>query len=288
MKINGIIAALVTPYNEDKTVNYDVLKEMVEHHIAKGVNGFYVCGSTAECFLLSEDERKKILEVVVKTANGRVPVISHVGNIATHQAVALAEHAAKTGADAISSVTPFYYKFSLDEIAKYYESISKAADKPLIVYNFPAFSGVSLTADNLHTVLDASGAEGLKYTSYDLFELERIHRTYPKLSIFNGHDEVYANALPIGINGAIGSTFNVMPQKYHKILEAYDKGLRTEQLQAEVNDIIDVFIKCGVNQSIKYLLTKEGLPCGNCREPFSPLSDESKKKLDNIFEKVLL
>ena len=104
-----------------------------------------------------------------------------------------------------------------------------------------------------------------------------------------GHDEVMLNALPIGIDGAIGSTFNVMAPKYMNMKKTYDIGDldMASIMQGEINDIIELMIKCGVNQSIKYWLTKAGLNCGNCRKPFAELSVEQKELLDSYFSRVM-
>ena len=289
MNIKDIIPALVTPFDSNEKVDYGALTELVNRLIAQGVGGFYACGSTAECFLLTEEERKKVLETVIRATDGRVPVIAHVGDIGVGKTTELAKHAQEAGAAAVASVPPFFYKFSFDEIAGYYESIAKAVDLPLIVYSIPAFSGVEITADNLQTIIDASGAKGLKYTSYNLFELEKIHRRFPDLKLYNGHDEVMLNALPIGIDGAIGSTFNVMAPKYIALKKMFEKGdMKTATaMQGEINDIIEVMIKAGVNASIKYWLAKAGIPCGNCRKPFAPVSPEYAKLLDEYYSKVM-
>ncbi|MBR2615073.1 MAG: N-acetylneuraminate lyase [Clostridia bacterium] len=289
MNIKGIIPALVTPFHEDFSIDYDAIKRLVNFEIERGAEGFYVCGSTAECFLMTGEERKRIVEIVTQEVNGRVPIIAQVGNIGTAMAVDLARHAASCGVSAVSSVPPFYFKFSVDEIASYYAAISDAAQKPLVIYSIPAFSGVNITHDNIKTIIDASGAEGLKYTSYDLFELERIHRAHPELTLFNGHDEVYANALPIGLSGAIGSTFNLMPGKYKAIREAYEKGdqAAVSQKQAKVNVLIDTLIAAGVNPGIKYLLTKFGvMDFGGCRPPFGAITEEKKALLDAVADEI--
>lgn len=289
MNIEGIIPALVTPFDSKENVDYGALAELVERLINQGVGGFYSCGSTAECFLLTEEERKKVMETVIRTANGRVPVIAHIGNIGAEKTADLARHAQDAGATAVSSVPPFYYKFSFNEIAGYYETIANAVDLPLVVYSIPAFSGVEINADNLKTIMDASGAKGLKYTSYNLFELDKIRRRFPDLKIYSGHDEVLLNALPIGIDGAIGSTFNVMAPKFIALKEAFAQGdmNKAAVIQGEVNDIIELMIKVGVNQSIKYWLTKAGISCGNCRKPFSAITEEQAKLLDTYYSKVM-
>ena len=289
MDLKGIIPALVTPFDSNEKVDYGALSELVNRLLDQGVGGFYACGSTGECFLMTEDERKKSLEAIVKTTNGRVPVVAHVGNIGTEKTVELARHAEAVGADAVSSVPPFYYKFSVDEIAGYYAGIANAVDLPLVVYSIPALSGVEITVDNLKTIINASGAKGLKYTAYNHFELEKIRRRFPELKIYNGYDEVLLNALPIGIDGAIGSTFNVMAPKYIALTAAYEKGdiATAAAIQREVNDIIELMIKVGVNSSIKYWLTKAGISCGNCRKPFLPITEENAKLLDSYYSKVM-
>ena len=290
MNISGIIPALVTPFDKEGKVDHGALTALVNRLVEKGAGGFYACGSTAECFLMTDDERKATLETIVKAANGRVPVIAHIGNIGTEKTCDLARHAREAGADAISSVPPFYYKFGFNEIAGYYADIANAVpDLPLVVYNFPAFSGVEINADNFKTIIDASGAQGLKYTSYNLFEMEKISRRYPDITIFNGHDEVYLNSLPAGATAAIGSTFNVMLPKFLKLKALYDSRdmEAAQKKQGEINDIIEAMIKVGVNGSIKYWLTKSGIPCGDCRKPFSPLTAEQAAYLDGFYDKVI-
>ncbi len=115
-KFGGIYAALVTPYTKDGAVDYENVKRLVRHLINNDIDGFYVGGSTAEAFLLTEEERKKILEAVVEENNGEKPVICHTGAISTDMAISYAKHAEAVGADAVSSISPFYYKFSEAEI----------------------------------------------------------------------------------------------------------------------------------------------------------------------------
>jgi N-acetylneuraminate lyase len=288
MKISGIIPALVTPFNKNGRVNYSALKSLVKRLTKDGADGFYVCGSTGECFLLSDNERKKILEAVLDASGGRVPIIAHVGKISADEAASLAVHARDAGAAAVSSVPPFYYKFDIREIAAYYRRIALAANLSLIVYSTPALSGVSVTVQSLGEIVRESGAFGLKYTSYDLFELEKIRRRYPEMNIFYGHDECFLNALPIGLAGAIGSTFNIMLPKFAHLKELYMAGDNAGAglLQGKINDIIEALIETGVNPGIKYLLTKSGIDCGDCREPFAPLAAQHQELLDSLYDAV--
>lgn len=118
-------------------------------NIKKGVDGFYVGGSTGEAFLLSREERKYILDIVKEVGKGKCKIISHIGCIGTDHAIELAEHAKRVGVDAISAIPPFYYKFSFKEIKNYYFDIVNQVDMLMIVYNFPALSGVELTEERV-------------------------------------------------------------------------------------------------------------------------------------------
>ncbi len=285
MNVKGIIPALLTPFDRNYEVNYDSLRKHVNRLIAQEVGGFYVCGSTGECFMLDDKERMKIMEVVTEEVNGRVDVIAHVGNINLRKAIEYAKHAESCGVTAVSSVPPFYYKFKKEEIVSYYAAISDAVDLPMIVYSIPALSGVALTVDDIGDILKVSNTQGLKYTDYNLFELEKIRRYYPDLNIYYGRDEMFCSALPLGLAGAIGSTYNVMPHKFIALQKAFEDGdlVRASQLQSEANAILEVMIKYDTKSAMKYLLTKSGIDFGRARNPITALTDEQKMKLDELY-----
>jgi hypothetical protein len=140
-EIKGVIPALVTPFNEDESLSEEKVRHLVDYLIDVGVNGFYLTGSTGEGFLMDTWERQKVVEIAIDQVKDRLPVIVHVGAISTKTTVELARHAYECGASAISSVPPFYYRFSFDEIYDYYKDISDAVPLPLIIYNIAATTG---------------------------------------------------------------------------------------------------------------------------------------------------
>ncbi len=285
MKLDGIIPAIVTPFDRNGDVNYTELKKLVELLLEEGADGFYVTGSTGECFLLTDEERTLVTAAVAETVNGKVPVIAHIGKIGASQAANLAREAQRAGASAVSSVPPFYYNFQTDEIAGYYECISNATDLPVVIYNIPQFSGVSINADNMASIMGNSRVEGLKYTDLNLYELERIRRKFPQLKIMFGKDESLLYALPVGVDGAIGSTYNFTLKLFRKIWNAYrqEQFREAEKLQHEANKIISEMLRIkNIIAAEKYLLGKKGIQCGNCRPPFRPLTEEEKHILDGI------
>lgn len=286
-KLSGIYPALVTPFGKNGQVNHDSLRKLVQLNLKKGVQGFYVGGSTAEAFLLSMDERKQILETVAAEVQGKAEIIYHIGCIYTDHAIELGKFAEKAGVSAISSVPPFYYKFSFEEIRDFYFDIVDKVDLPMIIYNFPALSGVTFSMDHIKELTDNSKIIGIKHTSYDLYQLEQIKALGEEMTIFNGHDEVFIGGLALGADGAIGSTYNFMAEKFLAIEKLYRANQieKAQQIQTEANRIIDLLVKGGVFPGIKYILDLMGIDCGECRKPFHPLSEEIKEKLREITEK---
>lgn len=288
--LSGIFPALLTPFDASGRINEDSLRKLVSFNIAKGVDGFYVCGSTGEAFLLSHEERKRILEVVVSEVAGRVAVICHVGAISTDFSIELGRHAVVTGADAVSSIPPFYYKFSTDEVLGFYRDLADAIELPVIPYNFPALSGVSLSGDLIRQLRKHPRIAGVKFTSSDLFQLERMKKADPELIVYNGFDEMFLAGMAMGADGAIGSTYNFMPGKFLGIRERLLAGdlPGARALQDQANEVIQVLIATGkplVAQ--KYLTGLIGIPCGDCRRPFIPLTNTEKANLDAVAERCL-
>jgi N-acetylneuraminate lyase len=280
-KFRGIFPALVTPFRKDGKINDKALQQIVKMNLDKGVTGFYVGGSTGEAFMLTVDERKYILEVVAQEAKGKCTLISHIGCISTEQTIELGKHAAQVGVDAISAIPPFYYKFSMPEIVTHYHGIVDEIDLPMIVYNFPAASGVAMSEAVFGELLGHERIIGIKHTSYDLYQLQRLMQLHPGAIVFNGHDEVFLAGLSMGANSAIGSTYNFMAEKFISIQKLFADGKQEEahRLQSEANEIIAVLIRIGVFQGIKAALEMLGVDCGDCRKPFRSLSREDKEEL---------
>ena len=212
--LRGIYPALPTPMSGDGSVNYAALKDLVDFVIAQGVDGVYIGGSTAESFLLTEDERKKIAETALAHAAGRVKAIVHTGAGGTDAALRLSKHAKANGADAISSVPPIYFKYTTDEVIAYYLELIEASDMPLVVYNIPAFTGINMTQGPIAELFKHPRVVALKHTNTNMYELERVLAHNPSLIALNGYDEAFLSGLSMGAAGMIGSTVNFMARKF--------------------------------------------------------------------------
>jgi N-acetylneuraminate lyase len=288
-KFKGVFPALVTPFKDDGSLNEDALRAIIRLNLKKGVKGFYADGSSSEAFLLSQEERKRLLEITASEAGGKCTLIAHVGSIATDHVIDLGLHAKKLGYDAISAIPPFYYKFTSEEIKGYYHDIATSVDMPIIVYNFPAFSGVTLTCDDIREYRRDSRFIGVKFTAMDLFQLQQIRAIDEDMIVFNGYDEMFLGGLVMGATGAIGSTYNFMAEKFIKIYDLFCAGKvgEAQKVQAEANEIIAVLAKVGVFQGEKYALELQGIDAGPCRKPFKPLSEEAKHSLKDVIERYL-
>ena len=283
-KLKGIFPALLTPFNDDESINTEALTALVKRLASKGVQGFYVGGSTGESMVMSNEERKLVFKTVKEACPDNLALIAHVGAISTEMAIDMGKYAKSLGYTAISAVAPFYYSFKLEEILQYYRDIVNAVDMPMIIYNFPLAGGFSLTPAIAKELFADPRFVGIKHTSNDFFALDGFRQISDKLALFNGYDEVMLAGLGMGASGGIGSTYNVMPEKYLALYEAFNNGeiKKAQAIQKEICEIIRVMIKCGVMQSEKYLVSKAGIPMGDCRKPFSKLTEESKKILDSI------
>ncbi|MDC7291225.1 N-acetylneuraminate lyase [Blautia schinkii] len=286
-KFKKIFSALELPMCPDESIDMVALACLIEYQLRIGVEGFYCMGSSGEALLLNLDERKKALEKVIEVVNGRVPVIAHVGTVRTEDAKSLAQHAAYVGADAISMIPPYYYKFSMDEIITYYEDIINAvSDIGVIVYNIPQFTGVEFNKDNAGILLSNERVIGVKHTSNNLNSLERMRNAYPGKILFNGFDEQFIGALAMGAEATIGTTVNIFAPLFITARNLFNSGNVSEALniQTKINYYVEEMCKAGIFSAVKYLLTKRGIPCGNCRKPFHTLSQAECLRMDALME----
>lgn len=286
-EFKGIYAALVTPYKSDGSVNLAELKRLTRYLISKGIDGFYVGGSTGEAFLLTQEERKELLEAVLEENNGEKKVIAHVGQISTELACELARHGSRAGADAVSAISPFYYKFSEEEIKGYYRDIMEASTLPMFLYNFPNFSGFSLSPEILDDLCGWGNVAGVKFTSNNFFDMERMRTRHPELTIWNGFDEMLIAGLAVGADGAIGSTYNILCPIAKRVYESLKSG--DLEKAREYQEMINQMVAISRNYSnifgvIKAVLDMDGFSMGGCRKPFTLLPECAKKEIEQIYQ----
>ena len=282
-----ILVPLFTTFNKDGSIDYDTFAKIERYVLDKGADGVYVGGSSAECFSLTQEERKKVLELAVKVADGK-QVVAHVGAIGTGIACDLAAHAKKAGADAIASVPPFYHGFQPGEIKGYYTAIADASDLPVIIYNVPGTTGVGLSLAQFKDIL-SDDRVAVKYTDVNYYTLDRIKK-HTGAFIYSGADECFAYALMAGADGGIGTSMNYCTEKFIAIKEAFDKGdIATAQSeQRKINNCVQAIIETRGLPAMKYMTTvATGIDVGCCRKPFRELTQDEKKLLEKTAEENL-
>lgn len=289
-QIKGVIPALMTFFDEQECIDVERTKNMVEFLIEKGADGFYLTGSTGECFTMTMEERNQVVDLVIKQVNGRVPVIVHVGDIGTKKSIELARHAYEAGADAISSVPPFYWKFSADDIYQYYKDIAEATPLPMIVYNIQ-LAGI-MDKNLLLKIAEIDQVCGLKYTARSHDEMGSIKDELGEdFMIYSGCDEMAFSGLCAGADGIIGSFYNLFPDLFKQILNKVKEsdipgGMR---LQKIADEVIFAALKYDFPSILHNMITWRGIDSGYSRRPFHNYKEEEveglKKEILAIKEK---
>lgn len=283
-----VYAALMVSFDEDGNIDEKGTREIIRHDIdVEGVDGLYVGGSTGENFMLGLEEKKKIFEIAWDEVDQQVDLIAQVGGPNLKEAKELAKFVTELGYKTISAVTPFYYNFTFDEIKHYYDEIVKDVDAKLLIYSISALTGVSLSLDNFAKLFSNPKIIGVKYTNADFYLLERLRERFPDKLILSGFDEMLLPALIEGVDGCIGSTYNVNARMVKEEIAAYNNGdiAKAQELEHKKNDIITALLNNGIYPSIKLVLQKMGVHAGYNREPMAKYTDKVIEGADEIYAK---
>ncbi|WP_427171062.1 N-acetylneuraminate lyase [Fusobacterium nucleatum] len=286
--MKGIYSALMVPYNEDGSINEKGLREIVRYNIDKmKVNGLYVGGSTGENFMISTEEKKRIFEIAIDEAKDSVHLIAQVGSINLNEAVELGKYVTKLGYKCLSAVTPFYYKFDFSEIKDYYETIVRETGNYMVIYSIPFLTGVNMSLSQFGELFENEKIIGVKFTAGDFYLLERVRKAFPDKLIFAGFDEMLLPATVLGIDGAIGSTYNVNGLRAKQIFELAKNSKISEALEIQhtTNDLIEGILSNGLYQTIKEILKLEGVDAGYCRKPMKRISQEQVEFAKELHKK---
>ena len=290
--MGGFFVAAVTPFDARGRFNAGALHAIMERTIAQGASGFLIGGSSAECPLLSREEREQGLSAAAAFAGrGRTKLIASVSAVSTQEAIAYARLAKELGYDAMISTAPYYYKFGMKAVAGYFSALRDAVNLPLFLYNFPGNTGVELdlSDDAIRGILTDGTIAGVKQTSLNLYQMERFIDLNPDLVVYGGYDEVYLGARILGADGAIGSTFNFTLPLFTQIEAAYASLdiPRAQALQRRANNIMQALVSCSLFPSIKHILRTQGIDCGEARAPFPRLTDEQKAHIERVVRENL-
>ena len=279
-EIRGVIPAMVTPFDEYEEVDLKRARALANHLIEVGVGGLYITGSTGEGFLMTTEERKALTEAVINEVKGRIPVIVHIGDIGTKKSIDLAKHAEQAGADAISSVPPFYYKFNGDDVFNYYKDIAESVSIAMIVYNI-SLAGLMSNA-LIKRIASVKNVKGLKFTGRELDDMSSLKQDLgPDFMIYSGCDEMATQGLLSGADGLIGSTYNLMPDTAIEIFNLTQKGdyRAAFEIQKIATRLTHFLVQWDFFPIMKILMTEGGVDSGYSRRPFAAPSKETMDKI---------
>lgn len=278
--IKGVIPALITCFAEDGEYDEKRQRAVVRYLLGKKVRALYLTGSTGEAFMMTSDERKRVVETVVDEVGGRVPIVTHVGAISTKVSIDLAKHAEACGVDAVSSVPPFYWRFSDEEIFDYYRELTASTNVPMVIYNL-ALAGL-VGYKLLKSIAKIDGVKGMKYTATTHEEIMRMKEEVGKdFVIYSGADQMAMSGLMFGADGIIGSFYNMIPEIYLDLYDAVKAGdlATARRRQTQANAIIAYAHDFSYVSLIKRSLRWVGVDGGYCRKPFAMISDEEERTI---------
>lgn len=292
-KYKGVIPAFYACYDEKGEISPAGVQRLAQYFIDKGVKGVYVNGSSGECIYQSVEDKKIVLENVMKVAKGKLTVIAHVACNNTKDSMELAAHAESLGVDAIASIPPIYFRLPDHAIAKYWNDISSAApNTDFVIYNIPQLAGVALSNSLFAEMRKNPRVIGVKNSSMPVQDIQMFKADAgDDYIIFNGPDEQFISGRIIGAEAGIGGTYGVMPELFLKMNELVKAGQleAAMPIQYAANSIIYKMCSAHGNMYavIKAILKlNEGFDIGSVRAPLAELTTEDMKIVEEAAQMI--
>lgn len=282
-ELKGIVVPIVTPINEDESLNLEELRRQVDRQIEAGIHGIFPFGTNGEGYILTGAEKKQVLETVIDQVAGRVPVYAGTGCISTRQTIEQCKMAEAAGADILSVITPWFAKASQHELIVHYETVAAAVKTPIVLYNIPARTGNALEPQTVVELAKVDNIVGAKDSSGDWDNLSAYIELTKDMDfgVLSGNDALILKALKAGAKGAIAGCANVYPKNMVGIYENWAKGdlAAAEKCQEAVGPLRGCFKYGNPNTVVKTAVNLLGYPVGKCRAPFNYLCDEGVSEL---------
>lgn len=276
VEIKGIIPALITPMNEDESLNLKELRNQVNRMIESGCHGIFCLGTNGEGYILDTAEKIQVLEAVVDECNGRVPVYAGTGVHSTKETIRLSRTAMDIGADVLSLVTPGFAAASQSELFTHYETIAKAVDMPIVLYNIPARTGNALDPATVGRLAELENIVGIKDSSGNFVNLLSYldvgrRRKQGGFAVLSGNDQLIIWTLMAGGAGGIAGCANVYPRTLASVYDLFIDGKIEEAkaMNAAVQTLRGCFKYGNPNTIVKTAVALLGYPVGKCRAPFN-------------------
>ena len=286
MQFEGIWTPIVTPSHDDHSINEDALAQTVEYLIKGGVHGIITAGTTGEYYAQSHEERLHLARVIKQMIDGRVPLVMGTGALRTEESIEFAKAAKDIGADALLVATPPYSVPTGREIALHALAIDRAANLPVMLYNYPGRMGVNMDEETLDRLGRSPNFCGIKESSGDINRLHLIARDYPHLGLLCGMDDQALEFFAWGARGWVCAGSNFAPEAHVALYKTcvlegdFTKGRAIMSAMMPLMRVLEQggkFIQC-----IKHGVTMRGIPAGPPRKPLQPLNKDDKRALEEV------
>lgn len=288
VEIKGIIPPILTPMNEDESINITSLREQVNRQIDNGVHALFCFGTNGEGYILNKKEKQLVLETVLEETNGRVPVYAGTGCISTKETIEQSKMAMDAGADVLSIITPSFAMASQNELYEHYSTVAKAVDMPIVLYNIPARTGNALAPQTVGKLSKIPNIIGAKDSSGNFANiLGYISETEKNnFSVLSGNDQLILWTLKAGGVGGIAGCANVYPYTMASIYDCYMAGdwEKAKQYQDSIASFRACFKYGNPNTIVKTSVALLGYNVGKCRAPFNQLPEEGIEALKKVLK----
>lgn len=278
----GSGVALITPFNEDMSINYTKLEELIEWHIENKTDALVIAGTTGEASALPDEEHIELVRRSVEMVRGRVPVIAGSGSNDTRHGIKLSLECEKAGADGLLIVTPYYNKTNRQGLINHYTTIADKVNIPIILYNVPGRTGMNIPVDVVHELSSHKNIVGLKEASGDISYLAEVARVCDSdFSIYSGNDDIIVPVLSLGGVGVISVLANVMPLETHNLVMSYLEGdlTKSRDLQLSLNAFVNSLFLETNPIPVKSAMNLMNMKVGGLRQPLWEMSSGSLELL---------
>ena len=289
IEIKGVIVPLLTPMNDDETINEKELRNQVNRQIESGIHALFPLGTNGEAYILSREEKEQVLKIVVDEAKGRVPVYGGTGCISIKETIELSLKAKEIGVDVLSIITPSFAAASQDELYEHYKEVAKAVDLPIVLYNIPARTGNALAPATVEKLSKIPNIVGVKDSSGNFDNmLQYIEKTrYRKdFAVLSGNDSLILWCLLAGGRGGIAGCANVFPSTMASIYDTFIAGNldKAREIQDSIRSFRDCFKFGNPNTIVKTAVSLLGYPVGKCRKPFCQVPEAGIEAIKKVLE----
>lgn len=279
----GSGVAIVTPFHEDESIDYDKLDRLIDYHCNHGTDSIIICGTTGESATMTEEEHLECVKFAIDRAKGRIPVIAGTGSNCTRTAIAMSREASEYGADGLLVVTPYYNKATQAGLVAHYSAIAKEAKAPIIMYNVASRTGCNLEPATVAEIIkEADNVTAIKEASGNISQVAKImNLTEGKVDLYSGNDDQIVPILSLGGKGVISVLANVAPQETHDICTKFFEGdvKGSLELQLKAIPLIEQLF-CEVNPiPVKAAMKLMGVDCGPLRMPLTQLTPQHEESL---------